>query len=164
MDRRRAASLGIERAAFVGHSNGAFQTATYATERSERVERVAFLAPAATFLRISGRWWRASLPVMVGDNRQKIEGFWHTLSVNPEPSPLQVAADEQMVRAMVGLRSAMRDAWPRTYTAERLSRMTMPVLVVFGREPTSSATPTRPPRRSGLRCRTPRSRSSTAAT
>jgi pimeloyl-ACP methyl ester carboxylesterase len=34
-------SLGVQRAPFVGFSNGAFNSATYATKRPERVERMA---------------------------------------------------------------------------------------------------------------------------
>jgi pimeloyl-ACP methyl ester carboxylesterase len=128
------AALGGEPVALVGHSNGGFQSATYASARPERVERVAFLAPAATFVSISGAWWRASLPAMVGTNREKLARFWDRLSVNPEPSPLQRASDEQMLRALVGMRSPLLDAWPRTYKPARLARMTMPVLAVFGRQ------------------------------
>jgi pimeloyl-ACP methyl ester carboxylesterase len=118
----------------VGLSNGGAQAATFAMERPGRVERVATLAPAALYQRISASWWRATVPVMFLGGRERCERYWATYSVARDRSALQQAHAELMVRFFVGMRAAYRDAYPRTYKADRLSRMAMPVLAVFGRQ------------------------------
>jgi pimeloyl-ACP methyl ester carboxylesterase len=128
-------ALGVDRAAFVGLSNGGFQAATYATARPERVERVALLAPAAVFTGIKLAWWRSAVPIMFGTDRAKIERFWRTHSVSKEePTPLHLAFDEQFLTGIVATRAAFRDAFPRKYKAERLRKMTMPVLAMVGEQ------------------------------
>ena len=126
--------LGTGPSALVGLSAGGFFAATYATARPERVERIALLAPAAVFCGIRWSWWRAALPMMFGTDRARIQRFWASHSITTEPSPLSVAVDEQFLIGNLGSRYALRDAFPRTYKAERLRRMTMPVLVVVGEQ------------------------------
>ncbi len=75
--------LGIERAAVVGLSNGGFQAATYATDRPQRVERVASVAPAALYRRIQASWWRATMPVMFLGGRERCERYWHHVLGEP---------------------------------------------------------------------------------
>ena len=123
--------LGIERPAFVGFSNGAFHSATYATERPERVERLALLAPAGVISRLPLSYWRSLFATMLGDRDAKWERFWGRHYVGTEPSPLRQRFDEQFLLGNKHMRFAVRDRLPKVLRPKRLARLTMPTLVVF---------------------------------
>ena len=123
--------LGIDRPALVGFSNGGCHSATYATERPERVERLALLAPAGVISRLPLSWWRSMLATMVGDRDAKWEQFWGQHYVGTETSPLRQRFDEQFLLGNKHLRFALRDRLPKVLRPNRLARLTMPTLVVF---------------------------------
>ena len=123
--------LGVRRAAFVGFSNGGFHAGTYASERPDRVERLAMLAPVGVFSRIPLSYWRRVLGTMVGDRDEKWERFWLDHYVSTEPSPLRQRFDRQFLVGNKHMRIALRDRMPRRFGEKRLAPLTMPVLVVF---------------------------------
>ncbi len=123
--------LSVSRAPFVGFSNGGFLAITYATERPERVERLALLAPVGGFGRVRASYWQGFAGTMVGDRDEKWRRFWARHYVGTEPSPLRLRFDEQFLTGNKHMRVPVRDRLPKPLRKERLARLTMPVLAVF---------------------------------
>ena len=124
-------SLRIQRASLVGFSSGAFNTATYATERPERVERLVLLAPAGVITGMRLSYWRGAVGTMFGDRDEKLEQFWQRHYVGTEPSTLRMRFDEQFLIGSRYMRITMRDRLPFAFRSKRLATLTMPLLVVF---------------------------------
>ena len=57
--------LRIERAAFAGHSYGAWMATTYALVRPDLVDRLALLAPAGVFVRVKSAWLARAITTYV---------------------------------------------------------------------------------------------------
>jgi pimeloyl-ACP methyl ester carboxylesterase len=123
-------SLGISRATFVGFSNGGFHAVTYATERPERVERLALLAPVGGFGGVRLSYWPRVVGTMFGDRDAKRARFWRQHYVGTQPSPLRLRFDHQFLTGNKYMRIPLRDRMPRAFRKKRLATMTMPMLVV----------------------------------
>jgi pimeloyl-ACP methyl ester carboxylesterase len=124
-------ALDISRAAFVGFSNGGFHAMTYATERPERVERLALLAPVGGFGGVRLSYWRSVVATMFGDRDAKWERFWRRHYVGTEPSPLRLRFDHQFLVGNKYMRIPVRDRLARAFGKKRLAKLTMPVLAVL---------------------------------
>jgi pimeloyl-ACP methyl ester carboxylesterase len=124
--------LSLSRAPFVGFSNGGFHAVTYATERPERVEAMALLAPVGGFGGVRLSYWQSAIRTMFGGDRdEKWERFWARHYVGSEASPLRQRFDHQFLTGNKYLRTPVRDRLPKRLRDERLRRLTMPVLAVF---------------------------------
>jgi pimeloyl-ACP methyl ester carboxylesterase len=131
--------LGVTHAAFVGHSYGGWLATTYAIARSERVERLAVLGPAAVFVAARPGWIASAIYVhMIRPRTETARRFistsyTSTTAAHLEGSDFGRVIDQYLV-GVPRVRVSWRDARPCTYDADALVSLTMPVLVIIGTE------------------------------
>jgi pimeloyl-ACP methyl ester carboxylesterase len=131
----------IERAAFAGHSYGAWMATTYALARPDLVDRLALLAPAGVFVRVKPAWIaRAITTYVVRPTPGRVRRFMASTCAPATEAAFGSSAfghvvDQHVVGAPA-FHGASREAIPCTYDREALSALKMPVLLVVGRDET----------------------------
>jgi pimeloyl-ACP methyl ester carboxylesterase len=134
-------ALTIHRATFVGNSYGAWMATTYAIARPARVNRLALIAPAGVFAPVRPSWMaRAFSAYAVRPTPERSRRFVVSMCA-PHTVATLATSDlgpviDQHVSGATGFRGATREAYPRTYDTAALSALTMPVLLVVGRDET----------------------------
>jgi pimeloyl-ACP methyl ester carboxylesterase len=124
--------LGIERAAFLRHSYGAWMASTYA---------LALLATAAVFVRVKPAWIaRAVSTYVVRPTPTRVRRFIASTCTAAIVAAFGSSDFGRVVELHVtgaaAFRAAAREAVPTTYRPSALSVLTMPVLLVVGRDET----------------------------
>jgi pimeloyl-ACP methyl ester carboxylesterase len=133
--------LGTERAAFLGHSYGAWMATTYALAQPDAVDRLALLAPAAVFVRVKPAWIaRAVSTYVVRPTPARVRRFMESTCTAGTVAAFGSNDFGRVVELHVtgapAFRAAAREAVPTTYRPDALSVLTMPVLLVVGRDET----------------------------
>jgi pimeloyl-ACP methyl ester carboxylesterase len=133
--------LSVTEAAVVGLSYGAWIGATYAMARPEAVERLAILSPAGVFSGVRPAWMaRALYANLIRPRPETLRRFMATMYTRETAAQLEGSVFGQVIDQYIGgimeFRSSTREARPRTYRAEALAALTMPVLVIIGDEET----------------------------
>jgi pimeloyl-ACP methyl ester carboxylesterase len=131
----------VEEAAVVGMSYGAWMGTTFAMARPEVVERLAILSPAGVFSGVRPAWMaRAVYANVLRTRAESLRRFMATMYTDETAARLEGSVFGQVIDQYIGgaveFRSSTREARPRTYRAEALAALTMPVLVVIGDEET----------------------------
>ncbi len=131
--------ISVDHAAVVGLSYGAWIGTTFAMARPEAVERLAILSPAGVFAGVRPAWMaRALYANLLRPRPETLRGFMATMYTSETAAQLEGSVFGQVIDQYVGgimeFRSSTREARPRTYPAEALAALTMPVLVIIGDE------------------------------
>jgi pimeloyl-ACP methyl ester carboxylesterase len=134
-------SLAIPQATFLGHSYGAWMATTYAIDRPQRVERLALLAPAAVFQQVHLMWLARAIWAHAVRPRTDVARRFITSGCAPSTvAALDTSAFGRVIdQYLVGVpafKASFGDARPCTYSAEALAPLSMPVLVLVGRDET----------------------------
>lgn len=133
-------ALHLSSAAFLGASMGSYMSTAYALERPARVTALALLCPAGVFGKMSTRWLLGAMRAMaIRPTEAKVRAFADSMT---EPDGRARLATEPWCHfADVFVRSGTcfrvpldRPILPRVIPQARLASITIPVLVVIGRE------------------------------
>lgn len=133
-------TLGVERSAVVGASQGAWMAARYAMAHPQRVERLALVDPAGIVSPLRYRWmWRA-LSLRLRPGPAKIEAFVDSL-VMEQTRPV-LRADPwrpivaQLIAGLETFRRSLREPRPERCSVERLAAAGIEVLLLVGADET----------------------------
>jgi pimeloyl-ACP methyl ester carboxylesterase len=120
--------LGIERARLLGWSFGGFVATNFAVHEPEHVEKLALLAPFATFVRPGMGFLKGFLPFLI-PTRGTARRFEQAMCFKGDFGHAEHA--ELLYQRFKNGRLAFRVA-PRTFTDGELARLTMPTLLLVG--------------------------------
>lgn len=121
-------ALGIERARLLGWSFGGFVATNFAIHEPERVEKLALLAPFATFVRPGMGFLKGFLPLLI-PTRGTARRFERAMCF--KGSFGHTEHSELLYQRFKNGRLALRVA-PRTFRDDELARLTMPTLLLVG--------------------------------
>lgn len=121
--------LKIERTSMVGHSMGAFLTASYALERPERLKKIVLLAPAATFSPFSKVWLLKALFTGLSGLDYFIKRFIRNLSATGD-----FMDSEWMAQGLTGVKfeKVQMKFPPSALSDEDIKNLSVPTLLVVG--------------------------------
>jgi pimeloyl-ACP methyl ester carboxylesterase len=113
---------------------------TFAMAHPARVDRLALVAPAGVFARVRASWMARAISTAVKPSPERSRRFLASMCAPQTRATLGTSefgrlVDQHVIGA-VGFRMAAREAYPRTYSTAALSVLTMPVLLVVGRDET----------------------------
>lgn len=122
-------ALGIASAPIVGHSYGGWTALNMALCAPERVQRIALLAPAASFVPLNGQFGLRTVLMAVFRKPWAIDSFlrWAVMKGNPIPERMA----EQFTVGMQNFRW-QQIVRPNVYTDSELRQIKAPVLLLFG--------------------------------
>jgi pimeloyl-ACP methyl ester carboxylesterase len=124
-------ALKIERASVAGHSFGAWLTMLFALSAPEKISRMALLAPAASLVPYSTKFFLSTLPIMFFPTRTVIERAFRPFStpgyvVDPH-------FGEQMVLGIMHQRR-QKAIFATVFSDAELLSIAIPTLLVIGEE------------------------------
>jgi pimeloyl-ACP methyl ester carboxylesterase len=134
-------ALGIERAYLVGMSYGGWLTLNYAISAPERVERIALLSPAGSFLPNVRSFTLRTLPIMLFRRRFWVERFmrWLTYAENLQDPDVRRFTDYEVDQLYMGSKhfgmspETLR-ILPSPFSDAELSAMRVPTLLLIGQQ------------------------------
>lgn len=122
-------ALDVQSAPIVGHSYGGWQALNMALHFPERVQRIALMAPAASFVKLYLEFALRNLLLMIFPKRWAIDSWvrWCVKPGNQTPEE----SGEQFLQGIRNFR------WnyvvrPNVYTDAELARIKTPALILFG--------------------------------
>lgn len=134
-------ALTIDRGTFVANSYGAWMATTYTLAHPDRVDRLALVAPAGVFARVRPSWMaRALSAYAVHPTPERSRRFILSMCAPHTVATLATSelgpVIEQHLRGVTEFRGASREAYPSTYDTAALATLTMPLLLIVGRDET----------------------------
>jgi len=125
--------LDLETTNLLGFSNGGFTAATIAQYFPDRFEKVILLAPAATIKAPGWNFYKSVFSTMFFPGEGRINKFIKSFSAFPER--WTDSMKEMLLMPFTGGKIQVK-IWPKVYSQKKLSRLTMPVLVILGEDET----------------------------
>jgi len=125
-------ALGLAKANFIGHSMGGWFCSNYAVARPERIQRLALLAPVATFLPAPfGKLLVKVYPAMLLPKPSRIRRAWNWFCSKGYSLPPHVM---DMIIAAYSHGRSQLPVVPRVIDKEAWSKLPAPVLFIVGDE------------------------------
>lgn len=125
--------LGIDRAAFVGHSQGGWLVLNLALAAPQRVERMVLLSPAPALLRLHWQTLLHMLPVLAIPSRAMYTWSFQWMTTmrldSQQPNPL---VEQFMVGTKTFRPQELSMGVTSVFTDEELRRITAPTLLLIG--------------------------------
>jgi pimeloyl-ACP methyl ester carboxylesterase len=134
-------ALRIERAHLVGMSYGGWLTLNYAISAPDRVERIALLSPAGSFLPNVTGFTLRTLPIMLFHRRFWVERFmrWLTYTENLQDPDVRRFTDYEVTQLYLGskhfrMHPETLQILPAPFSDSELSTMRVPTLLLIGQQ------------------------------
>lgn len=125
-------ALGLAKANFIGHSMGGWFCSNYAVARPQRIQRLALLAPVATFLPAPfGKLLIKVYPAMLLPKPSRIRRAWNWFCSKGYSLPPHVM---DMIIAAYSHGRSQLPVVPRVIDKEAWSKLSAPVLFLVGDE------------------------------
>ncbi|WP_274363786.1 alpha/beta fold hydrolase [Paenibacillus thermotolerans] len=123
--------LGVERATFIGHSNGGWHALNFAIHAPSRVSRLVLLAPAASFASFSLQFPIRLMAANIIRTRSVIIGFFAKWFV-AKGNQVSGFMFEQFYHGIMGFNWKYKILIPSVFSDEELQRIKAPCLMLIG--------------------------------
>lgn len=123
--------LGLEQAAFIGHSNGGWHALNFAVHAASRVSRLVLLAPAASFASFSLQFPIRLMAANIIRTRSVIIDFFAKWFV-AKGNTVNSYVFEQFYHGLMGFNWKYKILIPSVFSDEELQRIKVPCLMLVG--------------------------------
>lgn len=125
-------AVNVKRASIAGLSYGGFLSMNLAIKRPELVERLILLAPAATILPLSQKFWRTTMLSLIFPTKRVIERNISAFAYN-KTFQSKYLDEIRFYGFRYGTISTMK-VKPRVFTEQELGALSIPVLFLVGEQ------------------------------
>jgi pimeloyl-ACP methyl ester carboxylesterase len=123
--------LKIEKATFIGHSNGGWHAINFAIHCPDRTEQLILLAPAASFIRFSIQFPIRLVMVNIIKTRSIIVNFFGKWFV-AKGNSIHDSMFEQFYHGIIHFKWKYKILIPSVFPKEELEKINVPILLLVG--------------------------------